>query len=136
MMPEKDERLQTCDISTKRDSEPTCPYAQANGPIGAIGAMDEVRLRIGIKLGGLSHGQSLVTAYRRTCIQRGCSDRRHALWITYAQAPAQAWRHTTADGTLDLSGIWVPAARGGGASKYDEFGGRPCLRRATTVRKF
>jgi hypothetical protein len=46
--------------------------------------------------------------------------------VTYAQAPAArapVATPRTADGTLDLSGIWVPAARGGGASKYDEFGG-------------
>jgi hypothetical protein len=45
---------------------------------------------------------------------------------SYAQAPATQAPAATpraADGKPDLSGIWVPSARGGAASKYDETGG-------------
>ena len=49
--------------------------------------------------------------------------------VTFAQAPAapsptaQAAAATPPDGKPDLSGIWVPPVRGGGTSRYDEFGG-------------
>jgi hypothetical protein len=39
---------------------------------------------------------------------------------THAQAPVVT--PLTADGKPDLSGIWVPTTRGGGVSKFDEFG--------------
>src|SRR5205085_11673505 len=44
---------------------------------------------------------------------------------SFAQAPTTAQPPTprAPDGKPDLTGIWIPGARGGGASRYDEQGG-------------